>query len=246
MLVGVAAIVGGLWCLWGRRPWRTVVEVNGHVMTAGELRVRGASLLADAKKTQHLLVPAAREADALRHYEIKAAQLWIFKTLMLDEAVARNLKATPGEAKEQVKLMEKRLEGRGMTVDEYFKNGPLPEEVLRREFDESVLLSKLLKQEVEDKIKLDSDEITKFQAELQKRAMELKKPLKRKIDRKFAIDAMRAQSYREGTKKFYESLRAKAEVRSPEYPELESFQPSAADSIPSLPTPSESQEEEKK
>jgi len=228
MLVGLAAIVCGAVYLWIQRPWRVVVEVNGHTMTAGELHARGAGLLEDAKKTEHLVVPnnRAKQAEAQRYYEEKAASLWVLKMLMLDEALARKLKATPAEAQEAVKLMEKRLKSRNMTVDDYFKRGPLPEEMLRREFEEGVLVTKLLKQEVEDKIVLKPDEITKHHEELQRRAMLSKKVQPSKIDRKFAVDSLRSIRYMEGVKKFYESLRAKADVKAPEYPKVEAFTPS--------------------
>jgi hypothetical protein len=228
MLVGLAAIAGGAVYFWVHRPWRVVVEVNGHTMTAGELRARGTGLLEDAKKTEHLVVPntRAKRAEAQRFYEEMAASLWVLKMLMLDEALARKLKATPAEAQEAVKLMEKRLKPRKMTVDDYFKRGPLPEEMLRREFEEGVLVTKLLKQEVEDKIVLKPEEITKHHEELQRRAMLSKKVQPSKIDRKFAVDSLRSIRYMEGVKKFYESLRAKADVKAPEYPEVEAFDPS--------------------
>ena len=234
MLVGLATIVAGAVYLWGQRPWRVVVEVNGHVMTAGEPHARGAGMLEDAKKVEHLVVPNNRQkqAEAQYYYEEKAAKLWVLKMLMLDEALARKLKATPAEAQEAVKLMEKRLKPRGMTVDDYFKRGPLPEDVLRREFEEGVLVTKLLKQEVEDKIALTPDEITKHQAEMQRRAMATKKVQPAKIDRKVAIDSLRSIRYMEGVKKFYESLRAKADVKAPEYPKVEAFTPSQEDAVP--------------
>ena len=234
MLVGLATVVAGAVYLWGRRPWRVVVEVNGHVMTAGELHARGAGLLEDAKKVEHLVVPNNRkkQAEAQYYYEEKAAKLWVLKVLMLDEALARKLKATPAEAQEAVKLMEKKLKPRGMTVDDYFKRGPLPEEMLRREFEEGVLVTKLLKQEVEDKIVLSPDEITKHQEDLQRRAMQTKKIPASRIDRKFAIDSLRSIRYLDGVKKFYETLRAKADVKAPEYPKVEAFAPSAEDAVP--------------
>ena len=215
--------------LWGRRPWRVVVEVNGHTMTAGELHVRGAGLLESAKRDEHLVVPKnrAKQAEAQRFYEIKAAKLWVLKMLMLDEALARKLKATPAEAQEAVKQMEQRLKLRGMTVDDYFKRGPLPEDMLRREFEEGVLVTKLLKQEVEDKIVLSPDEITKHLEVMKRRAAASKKPPAKKIDRKGAVDELRSLRYLEGVKRFYESLRAKADVKAPEYPDVEAFTPSA-------------------
>jgi len=233
MLVGLATIVCGAVYLWQHRPWRVVVEVNGHVLTAGELHVRGAGLLEDAKNNEHLVVPKnrAKQAEAQRFYEIKAAKLWVLKVLMLDEALSRKLQATPAEAQEAVKHMERRLKSRNMTVDDYFKRGPLPEEMLRHEFEEGVLLTKLLKQEVEDKIMLKPDEITKHHEELQRRAMLLKKVPANKIDRKLAVDSLRSIRYMEGVKKFYESLRAKADVKAPEYPEVETFEPSPEEAL---------------
>ena len=90
MLLGLAAIVGGSFYLWGRRQWRVVVEVNGHTMTAGELRARGKGLLESAKRDEHLVVPnnRAKQAEARHYYEAEAARAWVFKVLMLDEATS--------------------------------------------------------------------------------------------------------------------------------------------------------------
>ena len=248
MLVGCAALVAGAVYLWRQRPWKVVVEVNGHEMTAGELRARGKGLLEDAKKTEHLVVPknSAKQAEALHYYETKAANLWVLKMLMLDEALARRLKATPAEAQEAIKLMERRLKPRGMTVDDYFKHGPLPEEMLRREFEEGVLVTKLLKQEVEDKIELKPDEITAHLEKMQRYAAITKKVPAKNINRKTAIDELRSLRYLEGTRKFYESLRAKAEVKAPDYPEVEVFKPSKpAGEVPSGPEGGTAAKEEK-
>ena len=233
MLLGLAAIVGGSFYLWGRRQWRVVVEVNGHTMTAGELRARGKGLLESAKRDEHLVVPnnRAKQAEARHYYEAEAARAWVFKVLMLDEALARKLQATPAEAQESVKQMEERLKPRGMTVEDYFRRGPLPEEMLRREFEEAVLVAKLLKQEVESKISLTPDEITKQQEELQRMAMLTKKLSPKEIDRKMTIDALRKARYMVGTKKFFESLRARADVKSPDYPEIESFRPTPEEEL---------------
>lgn len=225
-LVGAAAILVGLFLLWGVRPWRTAVMVNGHILTARELAVRAAGMMKDAETNGHLLIPQKRRAEAERHFEREAAQLWIFKEVMLDEAVARRLVATPAEERESVTRMNQQLAARHMTADQFFKNGPLPEEQLRREFKEGVLVNKLVDAEVTSKIKLTSAEIDRRLDDLRRAALVGLKPGQKptvKIDRKFAIDSLRNEHYREAFRDFYRSVRLKATVVSPMFPDLESF-----------------------
>lgn|SRR5574344_1703633 len=226
-LVGAAAILVGLFLLWGVRPWRTAVMVNGHVLTARELSVRATGMMKDAEKYDHLLIPQKRRAEARRHFEREVAQLWIFKEIMLDEAVARRLVATPAEERESLARMNKQLASRHMTADQFFKNGPLPEEQLRREFKEGVLVNKLVDAEVTSKIKLTSAEIDRRLDDLRRAALvkgveSFQKP-SGKIDRKLAIDSLRNERYREAFRDFYRAARLKATVASSMFPDLESF-----------------------
>jgi len=225
-LIGAAAILAGLFLLWGVRPWRTAVLVNGHVLTARELSTRATGMMKDAEKYDHLLIPQKRHGEARRHFEREVAQLWIFKEIMLDEAVARRLVATPAEERESLARINKQLASRSMTADQFFKNGPLPEDLLRREFKEGVLVSKLVDAEVTSKIKLTSAEIDQRLDDLRRISLAGLKPGQKpsaRIDRKFAIDSLRNERYRAAFRDFYRAARLKATVVSPMFPGLESF-----------------------
>ena len=67
-LVGLSALtVLGVW-LWGQRPWRTAVSVNGRILTARELDLRAQTLLDDAQRVEHLAYSPAKAAEAFRHF----------------------------------------------------------------------------------------------------------------------------------------------------------------------------------
>lgn len=227
LLVVFGAALAGLWVVYLKVDAAgAAVQVDGHVLTRAEMRDRAVMLLNDAKRNG-VFYKKDFEKEALKKCERDVASRWIFKELMLDAAVARGISVTPADAEEHLKQMEKELKNRKMTMDEYFKQGPVSEEILRREFDEVVLVRKLLKQEVSDKITLDPKDIDKRLEELVKAAEELnkkklaegKQPLK-SPGRKYAIDVLRAERYREGVKALYQSLLKRAIVKSADYPDL--------------------------
>lgn len=223
-LVGAAALVtGGVW-LWGRRPWRAAAEVNGATLTAGEMEMRAEALLDEAVKVDRIAVPEGRRGEALAHFRREAVKSWIMKEIMLAEAVAKGVEALPGDEQAALARMAPLLRSRNMTAEEYFKAGPMPEEMRRRDFREGVLVNKYTEREILDKIAVSAEAIDKRQNELKKYALATGKPgekSKVKTDRRTAMEMLRAEAFRAEFRKKFLELFAKAKVRSPEYPELE-------------------------
>ncbi len=252
-IIGVAAIiVGGVW-LWRQRPWRTAVSVNGRILTARELDLRAQTLLEDAQRVRGIVFPPARAAEELRRFRKQAAKVWILKEVLLSEAVARGIEVGAEDEKEGLSQTERDLKSHNLTLEQYFKEGPLPEEVKRRDFREVLLVNKFTKREVADKISLTTKEIDDYVKELRtqyvKQAERGERPTV-KFDRKTAIDQLRAERYRKGFRALFRSLYPKAEVHSPEYPELETLnavsQPRDDDKPPPLPDISASRAKEAK
>jgi hypothetical protein len=241
-LVGLAAIVvAGVW-LWGLRPWRTAVSVNGRILTARELDLRAQTLLDDAQRVEHVVFSPARAAEALRHYRRQAVKMWILKEVLLAEAVARGIEVGAEDENESLKQMERDLKSRNLTVEQYFKEGPLPEEVKRRDFREVLLVRKFTTKEVADKISLTTKEIDDYVTELKRQSLLQTKPGEKpkiKTDRKTAIDMLRADRYRKGFRALFRSLYPKADIHVPEYPDLETLNavsaPREEDKGPALP-----------
>ena len=242
-LVGLAAVVvGGVW-LWQQRPWRTAVSVNGRILTARELDLRAQMLLDDVQRREHIAFSSARKSEALRHYRRQAAKTWILKEVLLSEAVAHGVEVGVEDEKDGLARMEKDLKAHNLTLDQYFKESPLPEEALRRDFREVLLLKKFTTKEVTDKISLTSQEIEDYMNELKRQNQILTKPgekPKMRTDRKTAIDMLRADRYRKGFRALFRAAFPKVEIRVPDYPDLENLNsvspPREEDKPPPLPT----------
>ena len=130
-LVGFAALVVAGYMAWQVRPWRVVASVNGHTVTAREITLRAQTLLDDAKRTEHLIYPKEREREALEYYRRDATKKWIVKEVLLAEALARGYEVTPSDEKENLVQMTAGLKSRNLTPEQYFKEGPLPEDLKR-------------------------------------------------------------------------------------------------------------------
>ena len=154
VLVALAAVVvGGVWA-WTRRPWRVVATVNGVTLTAQELDIRAEALGGDRRET---------------------VRTWIAKQVLLDEAVQRNVSVAEADEREAKSILTAWLASRGVTPEQFFAEGPLPEEARRRDLQEGLLIHAFVK------------------------------------------DGLLTKTFPE----FYRPLRERAEVRCPEFPELE-------------------------
>ncbi len=223
-MVGSVAIVLGGYYFWMQRPWRVVLSVNNHGITAKELDMRAQTLLNDAKRVENLLVSKGREAEVFRHYRREAAKMWIIKEVLLSEAVAHNVTVTPKDEKDALEQVTRRLKSRNLTAEQFFKEGPIPEDLKRRDFREGMLIDKYTKQEVSEKIKLDPKEIDERWNELRRQSLLTTKPGEKpkfRTDRKAAMDMLRAERYRKGFRKLFRDAFKKSNVKSFEYPDLE-------------------------
>ncbi len=224
-LVGFAALVVAGYMAWQVRPWRVVASVNGHTVTAREITLRAQTLLDDARRTEHLIYPKEREREALEYYRRDATKKWIVKEVLLAEALARGYEVTPSDEKENLVQMTAGLKSRNLTPEQYFKEGPLPEDLKRRDFREGVLINKFTAKEVRDKIAVDSKDVEERFAQLQKIELAKTKPGaaagQPKVSRKMAIDSLRAERFRQGFRQLFRTLYGKAQIKCPEYPEME-------------------------
>lgn len=225
-LICLAAVSVGGWQLWRSRPWRVAVSVNGHALSVRELGLRAETLLDDARRVEHLVVASGHEAETLRHYRRQAAQMWIVKEVLLAEAVARGYAVTPDDEKEALAQVASRLRGRGMTPDQFFREGPLPEDVKRRDFREGVLINKFTTKEVGDAIVVPQKDVDARLTDLQRLALMRAKPGEKakQPTRKMAQDMLRAERFRTGFRRLFRVLFTKADVKSPEFPDLESLE----------------------
>lgn len=210
-----AAVVGGV-LLWRQRPWRVSISVNGRPITARELDMRAQLLLEDGRRTGQ---PSASFED----YRKQAAARWIVKELLLSESVARGVELGAEDEREELGKLEGDLKPHHLTVEQYFKNMPLPEELMRRDFREVLLLRKFLKKEVDDKVSVSTADIESCMKALKSKAFFQKvhgEKKRLKTDRKTVMDMLRASLLNKGYRDLLRSLCDKADIRVPDYPEF--------------------------
>ena len=191
--------------------------MNGRVLTARELDMRAQLLLEDGRRMGQL--PASPE-----DYRRQAAARWIVKEVFLSEAVARGIELGAEDEREEIAKLETDLKTHNLTVEQYFTQMPLPEELMRRDFREVLLLRKFLKNEVDDKVSLSTADIESCMKALKSKAFFQRahgEKKRMKVDRKSVMDMLRASLHNNGYRDLLRSLCGKTEIRAPEYPFLE-------------------------
>lgn len=227
LFLSVLAMTGAFY-LWQNRPGRAVLTVNGRHLTAQELAWRAETLLQDAQRQQHFAFTADRAKEVRQYYRREAARLWLIKEIFLATAVARGMNVTPADEQSALALAGSRLKHmRGMTSEQYFSEGPLPRAVKERDFREGVLVNKFTKSEIEDKIKITGEEIKKRTDELVKINLATAKPgkeMRHKTDHKSVVTMLRGEKYAQGFRELLASLYGTVVVKSPEFPQFETFE----------------------
>ena len=223
-LVGAVALVAGGVLLWRNRPDRPAVVVNGRVLTDRELTWRAQTLIDDAKRMENLLIPERRMKEALRHYRRMAAKMWIVKEVLLAAAVESGTKVDAKDEKASLAKLEAQLKPRNITPEQFFKEGPIPEEMKRAEFKETVLIEKFADREIGGKIKFgakDIDDKAKEIRELNELAVKSGRMPAFKKDRKSVIDAIHRERYNMAFRDLFRDRFSRMSVECPAYPDLE-------------------------
>ena len=224
-LIGAIALVVGGVILWRNRPGRMAVSVNGRILTDRELTWRAQTLIDDAKRVENLLIPEKEMPEALRHYRRQAAKMWIVKEVLLAAAVESGVKATAEDEKQSLSKMEKQLKSRHLTPEQFFKEGPIPEEAKRADFREAVLIGKFTRKEIEGKLDLGNQEIIdriKELREIKAKADKAGRVSPFKADRKTAIEMLRQEKYNIAFRDLFRTQYGKMAVECPAFPDLES------------------------
>jgi len=159
-VIGAAALAAA--CVAGCcKKDEALVTVNGQSLTRCMLDKDVASLMA-ARKDQ---IPADQVEQAKKTFEEQLAQKFLMETLLLGEAKKKGLdKITPEDI--QKKKEEIIKEGAGnpaapKTFEEFAEKYPLGKDQAEQALKDVIVIQRLLKQEVEDKIVLDPAEVAK-------------------------------------------------------------------------------------
>ncbi|MDD4025990.1 MAG: peptidylprolyl isomerase [Kiritimatiellae bacterium] len=118
-------------------------------------------------------VPAEQQEDARAQLEQRVTYSFIMKTLLLGEAQKQSVTATDEDRKKQMEKITAALKPQNKTLEDYLKDSPIGEEAARAEIEEGLVIDKLIKQTVIDKIAVDPEEVKSKIAEIEKQNAEI-------------------------------------------------------------------------
>ena len=147
-------------------PNEVVASVNGVKYLRKDMDTVVTALL----KAQN--IPEAQQEEARKYFEQRAAYSFIMKTLILGEAKKQAVAVTEADRKTQLGKMTEALKAQNKTVEQYFKESPLGEKNARSEFEDGLIIDKLLQKNVLDGIKIEEPEIKKTIADIEKQNAE--------------------------------------------------------------------------
>lgn len=157
--IGAAALAAV--CVCGCCKDEALLTVNGHSLTKCELNKDVEALMA-ARGAQ---IPEDKKEEARTMFEEQLAQKFLMETLLLDEAKKLGLdKVTEADVKAKKEEIVKESAGRPgapKSFDEFAAQYPLGKEKAEQALRDIIVIQRLLKKEVEDKVTLDPAEVAK-------------------------------------------------------------------------------------
>ena len=137
-------------------PNKVAVQVNDAKLTYGKLDGDVAKVM-EAQK-----VPAEQLDAAKKYFRDRLAQQFVMMTILLGEAEKKGVKLTDEDRKKREAEFLKSVAGRPgapKSIDELLAQHPFGKERARKEFDDSLVIQKLIEQEVTSKIKVDEKRV---------------------------------------------------------------------------------------
>ncbi len=147
-------------------PDYVVALVNGSPLTWADMEKRAKGFFKDEVDTQHLIVPSNRLDEAMTHFRKRAINTFVYKTLMLEEAARQNLRLTDRDRQNGLAALARSLQTRNWTTNDFFLKGPMDEPTMRREFEDGLLIDKLLRVNVRDNVRVESADLERLVARI--------------------------------------------------------------------------------
>jgi peptidyl-prolyl cis-trans isomerase C len=113
-------------------------------------------------------IPTNQIEMAKQQFGSRAAYSFIMKRVLLDQAKKLNITTDAADYAAQTNKMAEMLKAQNKTIEDFFKESPLGEKRAREEFNEGILIDKLITKEVIDKITVTDDDVKAKLAELEK------------------------------------------------------------------------------
>jgi hypothetical protein len=149
----------------GDQPAATVVAtVNGKTFLFGDMSRRADGYLKYAREVENLMFASNMLGQAKEFYRKKAIETFVYKTVMLDEAA--RLKITVSEKEHVLGLQQLAfsLSKRNSNTNDFFNKGPQEPDIMARDFQDGLIIDKLLSQEVQKKIRVTDKEVEEVAA----------------------------------------------------------------------------------
>ena len=158
-VVGAAALVAV--CVAGCCKNETLLTVDGKSLTRCDLDKDVAALI-EARKAQ---IPAEQMEEARKSFENQLAQKFLMETLLLNEAKKQGLDTVTPEdlqkKKDEIVKEGANQPGAPKNFDEFAAKYPLGKEKAEQALKDVIVIQRLLKKEVEDKVAIDAAEVEK-------------------------------------------------------------------------------------
>lgn len=152
-------------------PNEVIVTVDGKKFIRKEMD----DMVNQMLKHNEGKIPAEQIEAARSEFQNRAAYSFVMKTILMNQAKKAGIRMEQKDKDAQLKKMADALKKQNKTVDQFFKESPLGEKAAREEFDEGVLIDKLITTEVVDKIKVEDKEVNDKIAEIKKSNADIEK-----------------------------------------------------------------------
>jgi peptidyl-prolyl cis-trans isomerase C len=176
-------------------------SVNGVALSRADLDAQVDAAL----QMQAGRIPPAQLEQARRAFQHNAVQGFVVKSLATGEAKRLGVKVEPADREKAMARLTAMAAGQGLTPDEAFKQSPMGEQRARQEFEDGILIDKLIDAEVRSKVVLPEAEVD---------ALAATRDLERGKQRE-ALEALRGQIVA-GTTNFEAAARARSDCPSRE------------------------------
>ena len=147
-------------------PDAIVVNVDGTALTFADLDKRASGYLKYAVEKENLMFASNMLSHAKEHYRKRAINTFVYKTLMLDEAERLAITVNEKEREANFKNLERSLAQRQSNTNRFFNSGPQSPDVMFRDFEDDMVIRKLLSQEVQKRIKVMDADVEQLAAEI--------------------------------------------------------------------------------
>lgn len=148
-----------------------MVAVNGKKLTRGEIDADVERLIA-ARKDQ---IPPEQLEAAKKAFGEQLAQTFLLKTALMDEAAKKGVKVSDAERRQKEAEFAKesaKRPGAPKSFDEIAEKSPFGKERGLKEIADSLVIQKLIEEEVTSKIKVDAKKVEEMVNDAQKKVLD--------------------------------------------------------------------------